>query len=127
MGFFLLWGFVLWLGATIVFRVVGHILLAPEHPIVRLLTFIAAVPLIAVTTYPVYTWRGVRAGQRPAAAVGIALPGMLLDTLAVVFLAAVFPNLPPAAGAAFAAWLLWAYSLILLTGLAPRQEAPDGS
>jgi uncharacterized protein DUF5367 len=125
MHFFVLWGFVLWLGGTVLFRVVGHILVGPEHLVIRLLTFVAAIPVIAVTTYPVYAWRSVGAGQRPAAAARIALPGMFLDTLAVVCLASVFPNLPPPAGASFAAWLLWAYGLILLTGLVPRQAGHE--
>ena len=48
---------------------------------------------------------------------------MLLDVLSLSFFETIFPNpfvLSASATAVFGAWLLWAYSLILVTGLSPN-------
>lgn len=121
-AFFVGWGFLLWLVATIFFRLLGQFLLSAEAPVIVALTFLVTVPLIAAVTYRVYDQRGVEPSERLTAAVCIALPGMLLDVLSFSFFAAAFPNLSEiSAGALFGAWVLWAYGLILISGLFPRQ------
>jgi hypothetical protein len=124
MPFFLLWGFLLWLGTTLLFRVAGQFLLNPDVPLVLLVTFAAAIPLVGVTTYPLYRWRSVGRAERLSAAGFIAVPGMLLDVFSISFASAFFPNLTPSAAAYFAAWVLRIYSLVLLTGFIPFQEQP---
>lgn len=47
----------------------------------------------------------------------IALPGMLIDTIVLTVFPRVFTNLPVESDRYFGSWLLWAYSLILITGL----------
>lgn len=123
MQFFVLWGFVLWVIATGLFRWVGHYVVDPENPSSVVYMFVAAVPLVAFTTYPLYAWRRVAGRDRQAAAALIALPGMLLDVLAVLSFAALFPNLGDS-GRYVAGWLLWVYGLVLLTGFVP--PAPRG-
>lgn len=50
------------------------------------------------------------------AAVCIALPGMLIDAIVLIYFDQVFVNLSVDTDRFFASWLMWAYSLILLTG-----------
>ncbi len=116
MSFFYAFGFLLWLGATIIFRLWGHYFLVPDQPLLVTVVFIAAIPLIAGVTYPLYKWRGVTRADTAKAALGLALPGMLLDIVSLLNFEAFFPNLETRVSSYFAAWLLWAYSLILLTG-----------
>lgn len=122
MGYFLGWGVLLWLIATVFFRLVGQLLLNPESFVLVVLTFVVTVPLIAAVTYPVYAKREIVPTERPVAAICIALPGMIVDVVSLSFFGALFPNLyalPGSAGALFGAWMLWAYALILLSGLVP--------
>ncbi|KYD26510.1 hypothetical protein B4110_0319 [Parageobacillus toebii] len=55
----------------------------------------------------------------------IALPGMFIDTVVLVIFPDVFTNLPVQSDRYFGSWLLWAYSLILITGL-PLKKREGG-
>ena len=120
--FYVLWGIVLWLGATILFRLFGHLLLDRE---VSWALFAAAVPLIYVCTAAVYQWRGVPSSARLLCSCCIALPGMLLDIVSLLVHRQVFPTIPDESVPVLAAWLLWAYSLIVLFG-SPWRIAMSG-
>ncbi|MBT2759237.1 DUF5367 family protein [Mesobacillus foraminis] len=113
---YVIWGILLWGAATFIFRFFGHQFLLPDEPLLLLLMFLFAVPVIAAAVYPYYHARKAPVTEWLSAAVQIALPGMLLDIFSVVFYRNVFPNLQPDTGPLFAAWLLWAYSLLLLSG-----------
>lgn len=110
------WGFLLWMSATILFRLFGQTFLIPGQVFLVLSIFILAIPLIIIATYPYYYFREIPETERLKAAVQIALPGMLLDILSIIYFAKVFPNLTNDSLPLFASWLLWAYSLILITG-----------
>ncbi|MBX9976393.1 DUF5367 family protein [Cytobacillus firmus] len=110
------WGFLLWMSATILFRLFGQIFLIPGQVFLVLAIFILAIPLITIATYPYYYVRKISGSERIIAAVQIALPGMIMDILSIIYFAKVFPNLTNDSLPIFASWLLWAYSLILLTG-----------
>lgn len=112
-----IWGFLLWLAATFLFRFFGHLFLIPGHNILLLITFLMAIPLITIATYPYYHFSHLSESKRLLAAFQIALPGMILDVFSILFFTNVFPNLHIDTLPYFAAWLLWAYSLILLSGL----------
>ena len=113
-------GFAIWLAATIVFRVAGQHLIAPDSGLAIALLYAAAVVLIGALAYAIYYWRRVGSEQRPAVAALLVLPGMLLDAFVVLFADSVLPNLLPDQNIVFGAWLLWAYGLALVTGFVPR-------
>lgn len=116
------WGFLLWMSATILFRLFGQTFLIPGQVFLVLSIFILAIPLIIIATYPYYYFREIPETERLKAAVQIALPGMLLDILSIIYFAKVFPNLTNDSLPLFASWLLWAYSLILITGLSIKNN-----
>lgn len=123
MFFFVVWGFLLWSAATLIIRIAGSFLFNPGNSSSLLIAFLVAIPLIILTTYPVYSWRKVSAHKRVQSALSIALPGMVLDIFSMIFFPTVFPNLLLAhADRYFSAWLLWSYSLILISGLFPRAD-----
>lgn len=122
MPFFVLWGCLLALLATSIFRVAGQFFINPEELSLLIFACIATIPLIAATTYPVYAWKKVSDSERPLAAVCIALPGMFLDIFTVSSFQSVFANMSPTANGYFAGALLWGYSLILLTGFTFKKQ-----
>ena len=120
--FNVVWGFLLWLSATLLFRFFGHFLLIPGNVPLLLTTFILAIPLITLATYPYYYFRKIPNPQRILSSVQIALPGMILDIFSIIYFAKVFPNLHINTLPLFASWLLWAYSLILFTGFSIKTK-----
>ncbi|UQX56011.1 DUF5367 domain-containing protein [Cytobacillus pseudoceanisediminis] len=96
--------------------------LIPGQVFLVLSIFILAIPLIIIATYPYYYFREIPETERLKAAVQIALPGMLLDILSIIYFAKVFPNLTNDSLPLFASWLLWAYSLILITGFSIKNN-----
>jgi hypothetical protein len=113
-------GLAMWLLATLAIRLWGQSVFrarsAAEWALLFGLTAAAvAVPIsLLVRRLPTR-----EAGLR--AAVLVVLPGMLLDTGSVLGFRSFFPNLPEVAGMPFAALLLWAYAIALLTGVWPRR------
>jgi hypothetical protein len=114
------WGFLLWISATLLFRFIGHMFLIPGNVILLLITFILAIPLIALATYPYYYLRKIPESKRLLSAVQIALPGMILDIFSVIYFNKLFTNLHIDSLPFFAAWLLWAYSLIVISGFSVK-------
>jgi hypothetical protein len=114
------WGFLLWISATLLFRFIGHMFLIPGNVILLLITFILAIPLIALATYPYYYLRKIPESKRLLSAVQIALPGMILDIFSVIYFYKLFTNLHIDSLPFFAAWLLWAYSLIVISGFSVK-------
>ncbi|MEC0207996.1 DUF5367 family protein [Paenibacillus ehimensis] len=116
MPLFAVIGFVVWLAATVVFRLWGAELLMPHTPLLWV-TFIGVVPVVAFLLKLAFAWGKAAPADRPLAALLMALPGMLLDIVSTSFHRLVFPAIPASGLYLFSAWLLWAYSLILLGGI----------
>lgn len=118
------WGLLVWAAVAVFLRLFGHVLLYPTRPLVVAGFFVAVVPLMAMVTYPVYRVLGLGAPSRPAAAVVLATPGMVLD-VGLVLLAAdlVFPTMTSETVVNLGAILLFGYAVVLLTGLVPRRSA----
>jgi len=101
-----IYGFAIWLGASLALRVAGQRVLRPGP--------IATVILFAVS-FPAMAWvvrRLCRAAQLPrdqwlAGAFAIALPTLVLDPFSTVFFRFVYPNIAPEMAAIFGAWILW--------------------
>lgn len=119
--FFMTLGILIWLVATIAFRLFGQFILDPTNAMLTIGIFIAMLLLI-VMMYGIYTWKHVSLSDRIKVAMFVALPGMLLDINSVLFFPTVFPNIDPNANGLFAALMLWGYGLILLSGFLPIPE-----
>ena len=116
--FFLAYGLVLWLVATVIFRLFGEAMLSGG--VVAMVTLsVLVVPGVAALAYPVYAFRGLDGRGRLLAAVCAVLPGMVLDVIALSFFGAVYSNLSADVAPRFGALLLWAYALILFEGFFP--------
>ncbi len=117
MRWYVLAGFLVWLVATILLRVVGHIFFATSLALV--LTFVVTGVSLVLILLLLFVQARMDPVRRIHVALSLALPGMLLDIFSVTFVANVFPNIPATAHAALAGCLLWAYSLVLLSALVP--------
>ncbi|WP_338754436.1 DUF5367 domain-containing protein [Bacillus sp. FJAT-52991] len=122
MRFFLFWGFLVWLGASLFFRFLGQIFFVTDPIILMIISYILVIPCIFLVTLPIYRWKKVQGKERLLAAICIALPGMLIDSLVLVYFDHVFVNLPVYTDRYFASWLLWAYSFILMTGIIKNNQ-----
>lgn len=119
---FLLLGFAVWLAATVAFRLAGQYVLDPSAPVVVGGLFVAVVPAMVGLAVALYRWRGVTGATRLQAAIALVLPGMLLDSLAVVWFGTVFPNMLPGAAKYFGGMLPFAYASVLLSGFVPARR-----
>jgi ACR3 family arsenite efflux pump ArsB len=93
--FFLVWSFLVWLGATAVFRFFGQFFFSLEQPLLLVATYVGVIPMILSLTFPVYRYKKLERGERQKAAVFIALPGMLFDVVVLLFFANIFVNVDP--------------------------------
>ena len=114
--FFFGWGFLIWLAATVVFRLFGQFALVPGGELRLAVLCLLTVPGIAALMHILYASKGLDGRDRLLAATCAMLPGMLLDVLAFAFFGVGYPNIQLAAAPYFGAFLLWAYALVLLTG-----------
>ncbi|MBC8485155.1 MAG: DUF5367 family protein, partial [Bacteroidetes bacterium] len=73
--FFLIYGFILWLAGTVLFILAGQYFLNPDSVVLIIVSFLAAIPVVAILTYPIYSIRKLDAAARKSASVQIALPG----------------------------------------------------
>lgn len=103
----ILYGFVIWLGATIALRIAGQRLLRPGDWKGMLILFVVSFPLMAWIVRRLCSRFQLAAEQWPGGAISIALPTLLLDPFSSAFFPVVFPNMAPEVAGVFGGWMLW--------------------
>lgn len=117
-------GFVLWLAGTLLFRLAGHTFFFPDETVILALLFGAPVVMVALAWFAMKLL-GVARGDEAEAAIGLALPGMVLDVFAVREFVTLFPNLDPTLDADFGALMLAGYGAIVFAGILFTKLAPQ--
>lgn len=117
-------GFVIWLIATIVFRFAGQMFFVPDET-PRMIVFVATPVVVGLATFLALKILKEARGDEAEAAVGIALPGILLDAFVVHEFPRIFPNLDPTLDGAFGSLMLLAYATVLFVGLSMTKLAPQ--
>ena len=112
-------GFVVWLLATVIFRLVGHLFFLDEEPAVLALIWIATVVGLIAVAWLLFRWQRLGRAQRFEAAALMVISGMILDAFIAEGFAVVFPNMSADAAGSFGAWLLLAYASVLLAPFLP--------
>lgn len=110
-------GFLIWFLATLVFRVAGQFFFITESPVILTVLYLAVIPvlsLISAITFQKFNLSGL---ENVVAGVLLVLPGMIIDTFVIQFFNDIFPNMPSSRAASFGSWLMWAYSIVLLTSI----------
>ncbi|HFK5505348.1 DUF5367 family protein [Elizabethkingia anophelis] len=110
-------GFLIWLFATIAFRVAGQFFFITDSAVVLSILYIIVVPVLGLVT--VFTCRKFRLTglENVVAGVLLVLPGMLIDTFVIKFFGSIFPNMPENNAATFGSWLMWAYTIVLISSV----------
>lgn len=110
-------GFIIWLLATIAFRVAGQFFFITDSAVVLSILYIIVVPVLGLVT--VFTCRKFRltGPENVVAGVLLVLPGMLIDTFVIQFFGDIFPNMPASNAATFGSWLMWAYTIVLISSV----------
>ena len=115
-------GFGVWLLATVIFRLAGHLFFLDEEPAVLALIWIATVVGLIAVAWLLFRWRRLGRAQRFEAAALMVISGMILDAFIAEGFATVFPNMSSDAAGSFGAWLLLAYASVLLAPFLPADH-----
>lgn len=121
--FSLIVGFLVWLSATVLFRLAGHYFFLVDNALVLTALYILLIPALGmISTWVFHKFKLSQLESVKAAALMV-LPGMLLDTLCIQFFEIVFPNMPEIYSKTFGSWLMFAYAIVLISGLLQKKEA----
>ena len=116
-NFSLIFGFLVWLVATLIFRFWGHTFFIIENPFIISVLFLATIPLLYFLIQWVFKRYRLSGESRVRSAVLMAIPGMLSDVACLKFHYFVFPTLSIEQAIVLGAWLVWAYVWVLLIGI----------
>lgn len=115
-------GFLVWLSATILFRVAGQYFFIVDNALVMIALYIILIPALGFISTSVFNKLKLGNLESVKSAAIMVLPGMLLDTLCVQFFENLFPNMPEIYSKTFASWLMFAYSIVLIFGLLRKNQ-----
>lgn len=117
-------GFVLWLAVAAAFRFAGQYFFLPDESL-RLVTFLSAPVVGLVLAFIFLKLLGEASGDEGEAAIGLALPVLLLNGFLTHEFATAFPNLDATLDATYGAWSLLFGASILFMGLWTTKLAPQ--
>lgn len=115
-------GFMIWLLATIIFRVAGQYFFLTNNRYVMIGLYLVVVPVLGLLSNWVFNKYKLNKLQAIKSAAIMVLPGMIIDTFCIQFFSFVFPNLPETDSTTFGSWLMWAYSTVLVFGLMRKEK-----
>ncbi|MNE35941.1 hypothetical protein D3C81_1658460 [compost metagenome] len=99
------------------FRVAGQFFFITDSVPILTSLYVALIPalvLISILTFKRFKLSGF---ENIVAGVLLVLPGMVLDMFIIQFFEHIFPNMAPNSATTFGSWLMWAYSIVLLTSI----------
>ena len=115
-------GFLVWLLATILFKIAGHYFFLVDNVLVLLILYFILIPALGFISTSVFNKFNLNNLESVKSAVVMVLPGMLLDTLCIQFFEKIFLNMPEIYSKTFASWLMFAYSIVLISGLLRKNK-----
>lgn len=117
-------GFLLWLAVAAAFRFGGQYFFLPDENL-RLITFVSGAAAGLILGFIVLKLLGEAAGDEGEAAIGLALPVILLNGFLTHEFPNAFPNLDATLDATYGAWSLLFGGSILFVGLLTTKVAPQ--
>lgn len=111
-------GFLIWLMATIAFRVAGQYFFITESKSILIILYLIVIPLLSIISAIIFRKYKLSGLDIIFAGVLLVLPGMLLDTFVIQFFELTLPNMPANRASTFGSWLMWSYSIVLITSIA---------
>ncbi|MEZ5957824.1 MAG: DUF5367 family protein [Hyphomonadaceae bacterium] len=117
-------GFLLWLAVAAAFRFGGQYFFLPDESL-RLITFLSGPVVGLILSFVCLKLLGEASGDEGEAAIGLALPVLLLNGFLTHEFPNAFPNLDVTLDATFGAWSLLFGASILFMGLWTTKLAPQ--
>ncbi len=117
-------GFLLWLAVAAAFRFGGQYFFLPDESL-RLITFASGAAAGLILGFIGLKLLGEAAGDEGEAAIGLALPVILLNGFLTHEFPNAFPNLDETLDATYGAWSLLFGGAILFVGLLTTKVAPQ--
>lgn len=110
-------GFLIWLLATLAFRVAGQFFFVTESPTILTILYLAVIPALAIIS--IFTFKRFKliGLENVLGGTLMVLPGMIIDTFVIQSFENIFPNMASDKAATFGSWLMWAYSVVLVTSV----------
>lgn len=115
-------GFLVWLSATVLFRVAGQYFFIVDNALVLVGLYIILIPALGFISTSVFNKFKLGNLESIKSATIMVLPGMILDTLCIQFFEKLFPNMPEIYSKTFASWLMFAYAIVLIFGLLRKKQ-----
>lgn len=115
--FSLIFGFSIWLVATLIFRYWGHDFFLIENNFVLASFIFGVIPFLYLLAKWVFNHYKLIGSERLRSSVLMAVPAMILDVACIKFHTIVFPGFSTEQTIVLGAWVIWVYSIVLLIGL----------
>lgn len=115
-------GFLIWLVATVLFRIAGHYFFRVDQVGVMIALYLGLIPALGLIATTVFNKCKLGRLESVQAGVVMVLPGMLLDTFCIQFFEKIFPNMPEIYSKTFGSWLMFAYAIVLISGLLRKPQ-----
>jgi hypothetical protein len=117
-------GILLWLAIAVAMRFLGQRYFMPGE------AYFLGMAAALFVAMPIVTFAGIRflkaqRGDEAEAAIAMAFPGMLLNTFVVREFTTLFPDIDFTLDSTFAALMLFAYAVMIFTGLMMTRIAPQ--
>ena len=114
--FSLLFGFSVFLMATLAFSFWGHIFLQENNVMVMVSLYLAVIPVLYFLTHWVFKRFQLSTVERMRSTVFMVIPGMLCDVFCMKYHTVFFPTLTIEQTVVLCSWVLWVYVFTLLLG-----------
>lgn len=118
----LITGFLVWLSATLLFRLLGQHFFIVDNALLMLFLYSILIPALGVISTSVFKRLKLDNLESVKSATVMVLPGMLLDTVCIQFFERIFRNMPEIYSKTFASWLMFAYAIVLIFGLLRKKQ-----
>lgn len=115
-------GFLVWLFATILFRMAGQYFFIVDNTWILFALYLVLIPALGFISITVFNYCKLNRSESIVSAALIVLPGMMLDSYCVQFFEDIFPNMPATDSKTFGSWLMFAYAIVLIFGLLRKKD-----
>lgn len=115
--FSLVFGFSVWLVATLIVRYWGAAIFQVENNFLLGGLFLGAIPVLYLLVNWVFCLYNLSGDTKLKSAVLMTAPGMICDVACIKFQSIVFPTLNLKQAVVMASWVIWVYTVVLLIGL----------
>ena len=120
--FSVIFGFSVWLIATIIFRFWGDTFFRVENNLLMIVFYLGTIPVLYLLIKWVFSKYRLTGKEKLKSAVLLAIPGMLSDVISLKFHTNFFPTLTTEQAVALGSWVLWAYVIVLVIGFIQIQH-----